>query len=162
VLASDLPVVVDADGLNLLAGSAELRATLAGRSAPSVLTPHDREFERLFGEVGDDRIGTARRAAAELAVVVLLKGYVTVVASPSGQCYLNPTGAPELATAGSGDVLAGLTGSLLATGIDPALAAASAAWLHGRAAGRAAANGPVVAGDLVPALRAELAERGLR
>ena len=69
-------------------------------------------------------------------MVVLLKGYVTVVASPSGQCYLNPTGAPELATAGSGDVLAGLTGSLLATGIEPVLAA--------------------VAGDLVPALRVEL------
>jgi hydroxyethylthiazole kinase-like uncharacterized protein yjeF len=156
VLASDVPVVVDADGLNLLAGSDELRATLAGRSAPSVLTPHDREFERLFGAVGADRIGAARRAAAELGVVVLLKGYVTVVADPSGRCYLNPTGAPELATAGSGDVLAGLTGSLLATGVEPAVAAASAAWLHGRAAERAAANGPVVAGDLIPALRAEL------
>jgi hydroxyethylthiazole kinase-like uncharacterized protein yjeF len=160
VLDSDVPVVVDADGLNLLAGSDELRAALAGRSAPSVLTPHDREFERLFGEIGRDRIGAARRAAAELGVVVLLKGYVTVVAGPSGQCYLNPTGAPELATAGSGDVLAGLTGSLLATGIEPVLAAAAAAWLHGRAGERAAANGPVVAGDLIPALRAELSKVG--
>lgn len=153
VLASDVPVVVDADGLNLLAGSTE---RLTGRSAPTVLTPHDREFERLFGPVGDDRVGAARRAAAELGVVVLLKGYVTVVAGPSGRCYLNPTGVPELATAGSGDVLAGLTGSLLATGVEPELAAAAAAWLHGRAGERATANGPVVAGDLIPALRAEL------
>jgi hydroxyethylthiazole kinase-like uncharacterized protein yjeF len=157
VLASDVPVLVDADGLNLLAGSEELRAALAGRPAPTVLTPHDREFERLFGSVGEDRIGAARRAAAELGVVLLLKGYATVVAGPDGRCYLNPTGVPELATAGSGDVLSGLAGSLLATGIEPVLAAATAAWLHGRAAERAAADGPLVAGDLVPALRAELA-----
>ena len=137
MLASDVPVVVDADGLNLLAGQDGLRGMLDGRSAPTVLTPHDREFERLFGpRSADDRIGAARRAAAETGAVVLLKGYVTVVAGPDGRCYLNPTGAPALATAGSGDVLAGLTGSLLATGVEPVLAAAAAAYLHGRA-GRA-------------------------
>ena len=122
-----------------------------------MLTPHDREFERLFGEVGEDRISAARRAAAEAGATVLLKGFVTVVAEPDGTCYLNPTGHPALATAGSGDVLAGLVGSLLATGCRPGLAAATAAYLHGRAAARAARHGPVLAGSLVTALAAELA-----
>ncbi|HTZ42754.1 MAG TPA: NAD(P)H-hydrate dehydratase [Jatrophihabitans sp.] len=153
-LGADVPVVVDADGLNLLA---ERREWLERRTAPTVLTPHDREYERLFGEVGDDRIAAARRAAEQSGAVVLLKGYATVVAEPDGTGYLNPTGEPALATAGSGDVLAGLTGSLLATGLRPGLAAAMAAYLHGRAAARAALEGPVVAGHLVAALRAELA-----
>ncbi len=153
VLAADVPVVVDADGLNLLA---ERRALLERRTAPTVLTPHDREFARLFGEVGDDRIGAARRAAAEAGVTVLLKGYATVVAEPDGTGYLNPTGEPALATAGSGDVLAGLVGSLLGTGMQPGRAAATAAYLHGRAAARAALDGPVVAGHLVAALHTEL------
>ncbi|MGI8665522.1 MAG: NAD(P)H-hydrate dehydratase [Jatrophihabitans sp.] len=153
VLGSPVGVVVDADGLNLLAKHREL---LAGRSAPTVLTPHDREFERLFGAVGEDRIGAARRAAAESGTVVLLKGDATVVAGPDGRCYLNPTGSAQLATAGSGDVLAGLTGSLLATGIEAGVAAAIAAYLHGRAASLAGADGPLVAGDLIRALRAEL------
>jgi hydroxyethylthiazole kinase-like uncharacterized protein yjeF len=153
VLRSEVPIVVDADGLNLLAGRRQL---LERRSAPTVLTPHDREFERLFGEVGEDRISAARRAAAEAGATVLLKGFVTVVAEPDGSCYLNPTGNPALATAGSGDVLAGLVGSLLATGCPPGRAAATAAYLHGRAAARAARHGPVLAGDLVAALGAEL------
>ena len=169
VLASDVPVVIDADGLNLLAERRELldrlaerRQRLERRAAATVLTPHDREYERLFGEVGEDRIGAARRAAAELGAIVLLKGFATVVAEPDGRCYLNPTGHPALATAGSGDVLAGLIGSLLATGSEPGLAAASAAYLHGRAAARAARQGPVVAGHLVPALAAELADLSSR
>jgi hydroxyethylthiazole kinase-like uncharacterized protein yjeF len=154
VLGADVPVAVDADGLNLLAGRRQL---LGSRSAPTVLTPHDREYQRLFGEVGEDRVAAARRAAAEVGATVLLKGFVTVVAEPNGSCYLNPTGHPALATAGSGDVLAGLIGSLLATGCPPGLAAASAAYLHGRAAARAARHGPVLAGQLVAALSAELA-----
>jgi hydroxyethylthiazole kinase-like uncharacterized protein yjeF len=153
VLAGDVPAVIDADGLNLLVQRREL---LAQRSAATVLTPHDREFERLFGPVGTDRIGAARRAARESGATVLLKGFATVVAEPSGRCYLNPIGAPALATAGSGDVLAGLVGSLLATGAEPGLAAASAAYLHAAAGVRAAAAGPVVAGDLLAALRAEI------
>jgi ADP-dependent NAD(P)H-hydrate dehydratase / NAD(P)H-hydrate epimerase len=155
VLAADVPVIIDADGLNLLA---ERRELLDRRTAPTVLTPHDREYQRLFGEVGEDRIGAARRAAAEAGATVLLKGYATVMAQPDGLCYLNPTGHPALATAGSGDVLAGLVGSLLATGVEPGLAAATAAYLHGRAAAGAARRGPVVAGDLVTALAAELAD----
>ncbi len=157
VLASDVPAVVDADGLNLLSSHCDLRAMLARRSAPTVLTPHDREFERLFGSVGSDRIGAARRAAKDAGVTVLLKGYATIVAPPDGPSLLNPTGDPALATAGSGDVLAGLIGSLLATGIEPAMAAATGGYLHGSAASRAAKAGPVVAGDLLAALRAELA-----
>jgi len=155
VLAADVPVIIDADGLNLLA---ERRSLLERRTAPTVLTPHDREFERLFGEMGSDRIGAARRAAADIQATVLLKGYVTVVAQPDGSCYLNPTGHPALATAGSGDVLAGLVGSLLATGLEPGLAAATGAYLHGRAAARAARRGPVVAGRLVAALAGELGD----
>ena len=155
VLASDAAAVVDADGLNLLV---ERRELLAGRTGATVLTPHDREFERLFGEVGADRVAAARRAARDSGATVLLKGYATVVAEPSGRCYLNPIGAPALATAGSGDVLAGLIGSLLATGLAPGLAAATGAYLHAAAGARAAAAGPVVAPDLLSALREEIGE----
>jgi hydroxyethylthiazole kinase-like uncharacterized protein yjeF len=153
VLASDVGVVVDADGLNLLV---ERRELLAGRSGATVLTPHDREFERLFGRIGADRIGAARRAARDSGATVLLKGFATIVAEPSGRCFLNPIGAPALATAGSGDVLAGLIGSLLAAGLEPGLAAATGAYLHAAAGVRAAAAGPVVAGDLIVALREEI------
>lgn len=155
VLSSEVAVVIDADGLNLLV---ERRELLAERSAATVLTPHDREFERLFGEIGQDRIGAARRAAADTGVTVLLKGFATIVAEPSGHCYLNPVGAAALATAGSGDVLAGLIGSLLAAGLQPGLAAATGAYLHAAAGVRAAAAGPVVAGDLLGALREEIGE----
>jgi hydroxyethylthiazole kinase-like uncharacterized protein yjeF len=153
VLAADVPVLVDADGLNLLV---ERRELLAARTAPTVLTPHDREFERLFGEVGTDRIGAARRAARDSGATVLLKGYATIVAEPSGRCFLNPLGAPALATAGSGDVLSGLVGSLLAAGLEPGMAAATGAYLHAAAGQRAAAAGPVVAGDLIDALAEEI------
>ena len=153
VLVSDVPVVVDADGLNLLV---ERRGLLAGRTAATVLTPHDREFERLFGELGTDRVGAARQAARDSGATVLLKGYATVVAEPSGRCFVNPVGTPELATAGSGDVLGGLVGSLLAAGLEPGLAAATGAYLHAAAGQRAAAAGPVTAGDLIAALRAEI------
>jgi len=153
VLASDVPVVVDADGLNLLV---ERRELLAGRTAATVLTPHDREFERLFGELGTDRIAAARQAARDSGATVLLKGYATVVAEPSGRCFANPVGAPALATAGSGDVLAGLVGSLLAAGLAPGMAAATGAYLHAAAGQRGAADGPVLAGDLIAALRAEI------
>ncbi|MDQ2836718.1 MAG: NAD(P)H-hydrate dehydratase [Actinomycetota bacterium] len=156
VLDSDVPAVIDADGLNLLAGDDELRELLERRTAVTVLTPHDREFERLFGAVGSDRIGSARRAAGSTGATVLLKGFATLVATPDGRSYLNPTGHPALATAGSGDVLAGLTGSLLATGIEAGLAAATAAYLHGRAAADASLAGPMVASDLIQALRTQL------
>ena len=119
VLASDLPVVVDADALTMAAAEPSL---VRGRSAPTVLTPHDREYAR-FGvaggggaggdEVGPDRVGAARRLAADLGCVVLLKGDATVVADPDGTAFVNATGTPWLATAGTGDVLSGILGALL-------------------------------------------------
>jgi hydroxyethylthiazole kinase-like uncharacterized protein yjeF len=157
VLDSDVPVLVDADGLTLLAGQLAAGGDLLRRRrAPTVLTPHDREFARLAGEVGPDRIGAARRAAADLGAVLLLKGNATVVASPDGTVYVNPTGTPWLATAGSGDVLSGLGGALLAAGLEPAAAAAAAAYLHG-VAGRLAADGATTsAAAVLDALPASL------
>ncbi|SNR86442.1 yjeF C-terminal region, hydroxyethylthiazole kinase-related/yjeF N-terminal region [Geodermatophilus saharensis] len=146
VLATDLPVVVDADALTL---AAREPALVRGRGAPTVLTPHDREFARFGEPPGADRIGSARRLAADLGAVVLLKGDATVVAGPDGTAFVNATGTSDLATAGSGDVLSGILGSLLATGAPAAEAAAAAAHLHGRAGQVAAAAGPIVAGDLV-------------
>ncbi|MFD2090230.1 NAD(P)H-hydrate dehydratase [Blastococcus deserti] len=146
VLASDLPVLVDADALTLAARRPGL---VRDRSAPTVLTPHDREFARFGNEVGSDRLGAARGLAADLGAVLLLKGEATVVADPSGTAYVNGTGTPWLATAGTGDVLSGIVGSLLATGMDAAEAAAVGAHVHGRTGQLAAARGPLVAGDLL-------------
>jgi hydroxyethylthiazole kinase-like uncharacterized protein yjeF len=157
VLALGVPVVVDADGLNLLAKRAEL---LTGRTAPTVLTPHDREFARLFFDVGSDRIEAARRAADDSGAVVLLKGFATIVAEPGGSCYVNPTGTPALATAGSGDVLAGLVGSLIASGVEPTMGAAAGAYVHGSAARDRA--GPVTATDLIGGLQATIGALQLR
>jgi hydroxyethylthiazole kinase-like uncharacterized protein yjeF len=146
VLATDLPVLVDADGLTVLAERQEL---VRDRGAATVLTPHDREFERFGTRIGEDRVGAARRLAADLGAVVLLKGEATVVAAPDGTTFVNGTGTPWLATAGTGDVLSGIAGSLLATGLPAAEAAAAAAHLHGRAGQLAAEGGPLLAGDLV-------------
>ncbi|MGY1602704.1 NAD(P)H-hydrate dehydratase [Geodermatophilus sp. SYSU D00815] len=146
VLATDLPVLVDADGLTLAAREPEL---VRGRSAPTVLTPHDREFARFGTAVSADRVGSARALAADLGAVVLLKGDATVVAAPDGAAFVNATGTPWLATAGTGDVLSGIVGALLATGLPAAEAAAAGAHLHGRTAQLAAERGPLLAGDLV-------------
>jgi hydroxyethylthiazole kinase-like uncharacterized protein yjeF len=150
VLATDVPVLVDADALTLLSREPDL---VRRRSAPTVLTPHDREFERFGTPVGADRIGAARRLAADLGAVVLLKGDATVVADPGGTAFVNGTGTAALATAGTGDVLSGIAGAVLATqgttGLDTAEAAAVAAPQHGRAGRIAAQRGPLLAGDLV-------------
>lgn len=155
VLATDVPVLVDADGLTVLSRSPEL---LQARTAPTVLTPHDREFERLFGPVGGDRVGAARRAAAESGAVVLLKGQATIVAAPDGRVRINPTGSHWLATAGTGDVLSGLAGALLAAGLDPLDAAAAAAYVHGVAGTLAAGTPgvPIIAMDVVEAIPAAI------
>jgi hydroxyethylthiazole kinase-like uncharacterized protein yjeF len=163
VLATDLPVLVDADALTMAAQDPDL---VRRRSAPTVLTPHDREYAR-FGAargggaggdaVGDDRVGAARRLAADLGAVVLLKGDATVVAGSDGTAYVNATGTPWLATAGTGDVLSGITGALLATGLPADEAAAVAAHVHGRAGQLAAEDGPLIAGDLIRRLPATLA-----
>lgn len=157
VLATSLPVLLDADALTLLVDgkhAADLR-----RDAPLVITPHDGEFKRLAGEApGADRVGAACKLAAWINGVVLLKGDRTIVATPAGEVWVNPTGTPALATAGSGDVLAGLLGSLLAAGLAPQQAAISAAYVHGLAGRHAAADGPVTSPDIANALRPVLAD----
>ena len=138
VLNSDLPVIVDADGLTILSAHPHL---VAKREAPTVLTPHAGEYERLAGQPpGEDRLGAARRLAESFGATVLLKGNVTVIADPDGPAYLNPAGGSWAATAGSGDVLSGIIGALLAAGLAPGEAAAMAAFVHARAANASAAD----------------------
>ncbi len=158
VLGTDLPVCVDADGLSLLAGP-DFAGVLRDRDAPVVLTPHDREYERLAGHPpGADRIEAAEELAGRLAATVLLKGDRTIIASPAGEVWVNPTGSPALATGGTGDVLAGLLGSLLAAGLGAVEAAAGAAYLHGLAGRAAAEHGPVTAADVADALPGVVAD----
>jgi NAD(P)H-hydrate epimerase len=158
------PMVLDADGLNALAGdftSLKARHTLG---APIVLTPHVGEYQRLMGApVGGDRLAAARALAERSGAVVLLKGPGTVVASPDGTVALNPTGGAALATAGSGDVLTGIIAGFLARGLDAFRAAAAGAWVHGRTADRLVeTDGPgLVAGDLVTGLSRTLQELGV-
>ncbi|MCX4686024.1 NAD(P)H-hydrate dehydratase [Kitasatospora purpeofusca] len=176
-LAADVPVLVDADGLTELARLGP--GALAGRTAPTLLTPHTGEAARLLAgagagaggeggtrseqtrppaadELAAARLATARRLAAAYRATVLLKGSTTVVADPSGAVRVNPTGTAWLATAGSGDVLAGLAGSLLAAGLSAPDAAAVAAYLHGLAARHTAAvpGAPVTASEVAAALPA--------
>jgi hydroxyethylthiazole kinase-like uncharacterized protein yjeF len=151
--ARGVPTVVDADGLTALGRDA---ADLVGPG--TILTPHDGEFARLAGgPPGPDRIASARALAARTGAVVLLKGRATVVAEPDGSVLVSTTGDQRLATAGTGDVLAGVIGALLASGLAPVRAAAAGAFLHGRAGALGWPRG-LVAGDLPAALPAALAE----
>ena len=146
-----LPAVVDGDGLSALAGHLDV---IAGSDVPTVLTPHDGEYERLMGDrPGADRIAAARALAERSGSVVLLKGSTTVVASADGRAHVCTSGDPRLATAGTGDVLAGMIGSLLAQGVPSLRAAGAAAHLHGRAASRGPAVGLIASDlpDLIPA-----------
>ncbi len=145
-----VPVVVDGDALFAAAWSGDgAGPLLRNRELPTVLTPHDGEFGLLTGErPGDDRIASVRAAVTEFDATVLLKGPTTVVAAPGGRVLLVDRGDQRLATAGSGDVLAGLVGALLAAGVEPARAAAAGAWLHAAAAGLGPAEG-LLAGDIV-------------
>ena len=137
-LDTNLPVIVDADALTILAAHPDL---LANRSAPTVLTPHAGEFARLAGKPpGDDRVAATRRLADQFGATVLLKGSITVIAEPGGAVYLNPAEQSWAATAGSGDVLSGIIGALLAAGLPAGEAAASAAFVHTRAANLSAAD----------------------
>ncbi|PRY59236.1 NAD(P)H-hydrate dehydratase [Glycomyces artemisiae] len=151
VLVSPAPAVLDADALTLIG---EYPSVLSRREAPVVLTPHDREYERLYGSPpSEDRGAAAAALAKRLNCTVLLKGHHTVVASSDGAVWANPTGRPQLATAGSGDVLAGFMASLLASGMDGVRAAVAAAFLHGRAGGIASAgHRTVTASDVARAL----------
>jgi hydroxyethylthiazole kinase-like uncharacterized protein yjeF len=167
VLATDLPALVDADGLTILSQHPDLLP----RRAPTLITPHAGELGRLLGTdpaaIEARRLDHARQAAERLGLTVLLKGSTTVVASPGDPTVLvNPTGTPWLATAGTGDVLSGLAGALLAQGLPPAWAGAAAAYLHGIAArlaaagagapGEPVAQAPIGAFDVVTSLPAAI------
>jgi ADP-dependent NAD(P)H-hydrate dehydratase / NAD(P)H-hydrate epimerase len=159
-LETNLPVLIDADGLTILAAHPDL---LGSRRAPTVLTPHAGEFARLAGAPpGDDRVGATRKLADALGATVLLKGNVTVIADPGGPVYLNPAGQSWAATAGSGDLLSGMIGALLAAGLPPSEAAAAAAFVHARAAELSAADpgpgyAPTSASRIVGHIRTALA-----
>jgi NAD(P)H-hydrate epimerase len=153
------PLVLDADALNMLADAADFPAW-PRRAAATVLTPHPGEMARLAGlptaEVQRDRIGLARRYAAQHGVTLVLKGARTVVAAPNGAVYVNVNGNPGMATGGAGDVLAGIIAGLLAQGLSAEQATALGVFLHGAAGDRAAALRPSVgsllAGDIVEML----------
>jgi hydroxyethylthiazole kinase-like uncharacterized protein yjeF len=159
-LDTDLPVIVDADALTILAAHPEL---VVDRAAPTVLTPHAGEFARLAGAPpGDDRVGACRKLADAFGATVLLKGNVTVVADPGGPVFLNPAGQSWAATAGSGDVLSGMIGALLASSLPPIEAAAAAAFVHAHAAALSAADpgpgeAPTSASRILHHIRAALA-----
>lgn len=159
-LGSGLPAIVDADGLTILAAHPDV---VMNRAAPTVLTPHAGEFARLNGgPPGEDRVAATRALADRLGVTVLLKGNVTVIAEPFGSVYLSPAGQSWAATAGSGDVLSGLIGSLLAAGLRAGEAAAAAAFVHSRAANLSAAdpgpkNAPTSASRVLAHVRTALA-----
>ena len=152
LVAAKRTVVADADALGAYAGAPD------GLRGCAVLTPHEGEFTRLFGPVAEDKLAAARQAAARLDAVVLLKGADTVIAAPDGRAAINDSAPPFLATAGAGDVLAGLVAAMLAQGMHPWEAACAAAWLHGRAAAHA---GPgLIAEDLPPHLEAAMRDAG--
>jgi ADP-dependent NAD(P)H-hydrate dehydratase / NAD(P)H-hydrate epimerase len=159
VLRVDVPLVIDADGLNALAGHVE--ELLPRRRWPTVLTPHAGELGRLLeiesSEVAQARLRHARDSAVRWRAFVVLKGDDTLVAAPTGRVAVSRGGAPALATAGTGDVLSGVTGAMLAKGLAPAPAACAAVYAHLRAGQLAAApHGPdgVIASDVIRALPA--------
>ncbi len=150
LLAAGRQVVADADVFAAFAGEPDALKGVA------VLTPHAGEFARVFGDPGVDRLAAARAAAKRTGAVLLLKGSDTIIAAPDGRAAINASAPPWLATAGAGDVLAGLIAGLLAQGMSAWEAAAAAAWVHGRAASIA---GPgLLAEDLPSAIPLALAE----
>ncbi len=155
---SDSPWVIDADALNLLATDALLAATLCNKIIPVILTPHPLEAARLLGITTDrvqaDRVAHARQIASRFRSIVVLKGAGSVCAHPDGRWAIIDAGSPSLATAGTGDVLAGVIGGLLAQGLAPAQAACLGAYVHGQAAELFDQTAPgimgLAAGDLPP------------
>jgi NAD(P)H-hydrate epimerase len=160
VAAARVPLVIDADGLNLFAGAVDL---LAAVGPPCILTPHPGEMARLLGsstaEVQSDRVGAARSLAERTGAVVVLKGYRSLVCTPAGSVAVNPTGNAGMASGGTGDVLTGLLAALVGQGLEPAEAARAGVFLHGEAGDLAAAElGEValIASDLIERLPAAM------
>jgi hydroxyethylthiazole kinase-like uncharacterized protein yjeF len=167
VLKLDVPKLIDADALNLIAKDNALASAVAARGAhgdPCVLTPHPLEAARLLDTdakaVQRDRVAAARQLAARFAAVAVLKGSGTVVAAPDGRVAINPTGNAALATGGTGDVLGGLIGAFLGGNVPPYEAALAGVYLHGLAAEKLTADGAgpagLTAGELAPKVRALL------
>lgn len=161
VLGATVPVVLDADGINAFAGAADL---ITGRARPLVLTPHPGEMARLLGvtaaEVIARRVATAREFAERHACFLVLKGHRTLMATPAGKVYVNPTGNPGMAKGGSGDVLCGILTGLLAQGLDTEAAVKLGVYLHGLAGDMAAAEVgevPLLARDILARLPRALA-----
>lgn len=155
----DAPLVVDADGLNALAGHIDILK--ARRDKVTVLTPHFGEFCRLLGETPENPYEAAKEFAAVHGCTLVLKGHRTLIALPSGKALVNPTGNPGMASGGSGDVLAGMTAAFLAQGFPVEWAASAAVYLHGRAGDLAAAalgEYAMTAGDLAEYLPAAMKE----
>jgi hydroxyethylthiazole kinase-like uncharacterized protein yjeF len=143
-------IIADADALTACAGAPERLRGVA------VMTPHEGEFARLFGPIGDDRLAAVRAAAVLTGAVTLLKGAATVIAAPDGRAVINDNAPPWLATGGTGDVLAGVIGALLAQGMEPFEAACAGAWLHGAAAQEV---GPGLIAEDLPDALAKVAAR---
>ena len=162
-LDSDAPLVIDADALNLLARGPALSEGVTVRDPATVLTPHPLEAARLLErpveDVQSDRVTAARDLASRYRSIVVLKGAGTVMAHTNGRCAINPTGSAALATAGTGDVLAGMLGGLITQGFDAWQATLAAVWLHGRS-GEAHEDAGLVASELAP--RAARVLAGLR
>jgi hydroxyethylthiazole kinase-like uncharacterized protein yjeF len=150
VLATSLPLLLDADALNLIARGAELQGALSDRVGPTVLTPHPAEAGRLLGwttpDVQADRVTAACAIASRFRCACVLKGAGTVCAFPDGTWYVNPSGNPGMAAAGMGDVLSGLIGGLLAQGANLRSATLCGVYLHGAAADLCVARGAGPAG----------------
>jgi len=160
VSGAPIPVVVDADGLNALGSWGAIAQVVAARDRPVILTPHAGEFARLSGRpLGADRMATVRDAARRSGAVVLLKGSTTLVAHPDGRVLLSDAGSARLATAGTGDVLSGIIGALVARAVPALEAAALGAHIHGRAAGQGRSQG-LVASDLPDLVSGWLSARG--
>ncbi len=163
-LATHKPLVLDADALNLIAVEAGLQQKLFARKAATLITPHPLEAARLLGitaaEIQADRLAAARALAKKYNAVTILKGSGSVIADPNGTTVISTSGNPALATAGTGDVLSGLCGALLAQNWPVWEAALAAVWLHGTAADNLVANGvgPIglTASELIPEIRAAL------
>ena len=166
VIESNQPAVFDADALNILSDDADLQQSMAERRAPTIITPHPLEAARLLGTdsktVQSDRLKAARMLTKKYHAITVLKGSGTIICSPDGKTVINPTGNPGLATAGTGDVLSGMTGSLLAQGWHAWEAALAADWLHGKAADRLAQAHMgcigITAGEIAPVARVLLNE----